>query len=84
MIINKFLIYIESNKLILLREKMVCIECGGEILFQDKVNFVDVKCHECGEEYKINYDGLWHLYKEKDRTSLRRYIEIKHLNRLRI
>ncbi len=76
------LIYIESRKLLLLKEKMICIECGGEILFHDKINYVDAKCQGCAVEYRIEPDGLWRIYNEKDSSSLRCYIGIKQLNRL--
>jgi len=77
------LIYIESNKLLLLKEKMICIECGGEILFQDKINYVKVKCQKCSAEYRITSDGLWHVNNEKDRSENELYIRIKHLDRSR-
>lgn len=83
MIDRGFLIYIESNRLLLLKEKMICIECGGEILFEDKIDSVDAKCQGCGMEYRIIHDGLWYVYKEKDRKKIRLYISIKHLDRLR-
>jgi len=84
MIIDGILIYIESKRLILLKEKMTCIKCGGEILFQDKLDFVDVKCSACSEKYSINYDGLWHVDKQKDHLTHNLHIRIKHLNRLRV
>ena len=77
------LIYIESNKLLLLKEKMICIECGGEILFHDKINYVKVNCQKCSAEYGITSDGLWHVNNEKDRSGHELYIRIKHLDRLR-
>lgn len=77
------LIYIESNKLLLLKEKMICIECGGEILFHDKMDYVNVKCQGCAVEYRIRSDGLWHVYNERGRSGLKLYIGIKHLDRLR-
>jgi len=83
MINNGILIYIESNKLLLLKEKMICIKCGGEILFHDKINYVKVKCQKCSEEYRITSDGLWHVNNEKDRSGHELYIRIKHLDRLR-
>jgi len=78
-----FLIYIESNNLLLLKEKMICIECGGEILFEDKIDSVDAKCQGCAMEYRITRDGLWYVYKEKDHKKSKLYISIKHLDRLR-
>lgn len=78
--VNKgFLIYIESMKMLLLKEKMICKACGGKILFHDKINFVEAKCQECSEEYRISDDGLWHVHKK---NGIRQYIRIKHLNRL--
>lgn len=76
-----FLIYIESNELLLLKEKMICIECGGEILFEDKIDSVDIKCQGCTMEYRIIHDGLW--YVEKEHKNIKLYIRIKHLDRLR-
>ena len=77
------LIYIESNKLILLKEKMICIKCRGKILFHDKIDYVEAKCQKCVLEYRIRFDGLWYVYNEKDRSGLRLYFGIKHLDRLR-
>jgi len=79
MITKGFLIYIESMKLLLLKEKMVCIVCGGEILFQDKLDSVDANCKKCSEEYRIRHDGLWHVEKNK---GIRHYIGIKDFNRV--
>ncbi len=77
------LIHIESHKLLLLKKKMICIECDGEILFHDKINYVDVKCQKCSAEYTITSDGLWHVNNEKDRSGHKLYVRIKHLHRLR-
>ena len=80
MITKGFLIYIESMKLLLLKEKMVCNACDGKILFHDKINIVEAKCQDCSEKYRIRNDGLWHVYKN---NGIRRYIGIKQLSRLR-
>jgi len=84
-VINKlinigFLIYVESADLLLLKEKMKCVKCNGEIMFQDKIDFIDVKCKDCAEEYRIRHDGLWHVEKNK---GISLYIGIKHLNKIR-
>ena len=77
------LIYIESIKLILLKEKMICINCGGEIIFHDKIDNVDIKCHKCDMEYRIGIDGLYNIYNENDQSGFKLYIRTKHLDRLR-
>jgi len=77
------LIYIESKSLLLLKEKMICIKCGGEILFNDKIDRVDVKCHKCDMEYIIGTDGLYHKYNEEDNSGFKLYIRNKHLDRFR-
>ncbi|MFW9872614.1 MAG: hypothetical protein ACFFG0_05880 [Candidatus Thorarchaeota archaeon] len=79
MINSGILIYIESIKLILLREKMTCIECGGEILFHDKIDHVDIKCQKCSTNYRITHHGLLH-----DSDKLKLYIRLKHLDRLTV
>ena len=80
MITNGFLIYVESANLLLIKEKMKCVKCNGEIIFQDKIDYIDVKCKDCAEEYRIRHGGLWHVEKNK---GISLYIGIKHLNRLR-
>ena len=47
MINKKFLIWIESLKLLLLKEKMKCVKCSGEIDFQDKIEYVEAKSKDC-------------------------------------
>jgi hypothetical protein len=80
MINKNYLIWIESLRLLLLKEKMKCIECNGDIQFQDKIEYVEVKCKNCSLEYRIGNEGLWYVYKE---GGIRRYISIKNLNRPR-
>ena len=80
MIHQGFLIYIESMKLLLLKEKMVCKACGSKILFHDKINIVEAKCQNCSEEYRITNDGLWHVHEKNGISS---YIRIKNLSGLR-
>ena len=80
MIHKGFLIHIESMKLLLLKEKMICKVCGGNILFHDKINIVEAKCQDCSEEYRITTDGLWHVNKK---NGMRSYIRIKNLSGLR-
>ncbi len=80
MITQDFLIYIESMRLLLLKEKMVCKTCGSKILFHDKINIVEAKCQDCSEEYRITPDGLWHVHKKNGMSS---YIRIKNLSGLR-
>jgi len=81
MVNKKHLIYIESLRLVLLKEKMKCIKCEGEIDFQDKVDYIDAKCKDCSLKYILSHDGLWHEYKEGEHSGNRRYISIKDPNR---
>ncbi|TKJ23999.1 MAG: hypothetical protein CEE43_02205 [Promethearchaeota archaeon Loki_b32] len=76
--------HIESYRLLLLKEKIICTECGGAILFHDKINYVDVKCQNCFAEYRVDYDGLWHVSNEKDSSRRGLYIRTKHLGGLRV
>lgn len=78
------LIHIESYRLLLLREKMFCTGCGGQIIFHDKIDHVDIKCQKCSAEYRIDHDGLWHLNNKKDSSGYEIYIRTKHLDRLRV
>ncbi|KKL95439.1 hypothetical protein LCGC14_1854600 [marine sediment metagenome] len=81
MIRKKYLIYIESLRLLLLKEKMKCNKCKGEIEFQDKIDYIEVKCKKCSLKYRISHDGLWYEYEEGEHSGFRRYIGIKDLNR---
>ncbi len=81
MINKKYLIFIESLRLLLLKEKMKCIKCEGEIDFHDKVDYIDIECKKCSLKYKIRDEGLWYVYKEGEHSGIRRYIGIKNPNR---
>ncbi|MCP6718604.1 MAG: hypothetical protein KJI71_00045 [Patescibacteria group bacterium] len=84
MINKNYLIFIESLRLLLLKEKMKCIKCEGEIDFQDKVDYIDIKCKNCSLKYKIRDEGLWYVYNEGGHSGIRRYIGIKDPNRRRL
>ena len=80
MIMEGILIYIESPNLFLLKEKMKCVKCEGDIVFQDKVDFVEAGCKNCSLEYRIRREGLWNV---NEKGGMELYIGIKNPNRPR-
>lgn len=62
MIKKNLLIYLETTKLLILKEKLKCIKCGESLFIEDTIDNIIIKCNSCNQDYELasNKDiGYW-------------------------